>query len=291
VAAKIVCWFFVLQQRAQHFWFPWLELDSCPNVPTVTLSSAVFLLSFSAMLRLVWLELMSSVLWPDANVTIWYSGFKWGKRWWGFGMQWHQLDHMQTICTLLQTDNHTNTSSLSFLLAGCSSWHQTNSVKTLKAQNQKNRKHNGRTENKNWWYGKSCSSQSWGRVRFYKSVSLRSIWFLITDGSVVTLWISLPLESSSSSTLADVCLSVCHRWLCRRAVMTASLSHLSQPAHRPCALFSWIVLLWHCIRTRQLTCCSSQHRPHSSISKWHLPGLSDQRVRCCSDRSSQIWLK
>ena len=29
-------------------------------------------------------------------------------------MQWHQLDHMQTICTLLQTDNHTNTSSLNF---------------------------------------------------------------------------------------------------------------------------------------------------------------------------------
>jgi len=27
-------------------------------------------------------------------------------------MQWHQLDNMQTICTLLQTDNHTNTSSL-----------------------------------------------------------------------------------------------------------------------------------------------------------------------------------
>jgi len=24
----------------------------------------------------------------------------------------HQLDHMQTICTSLQTDNHTNTSSL-----------------------------------------------------------------------------------------------------------------------------------------------------------------------------------
>jgi len=28
-----------------------------------------------------------------------------------WGWQWHQLDHMQTICTLLQTDNHTNTSS------------------------------------------------------------------------------------------------------------------------------------------------------------------------------------
>ena len=30
------------------------------------------------------------------------------------GCQWHQLDHMQTICTSLQTDNHTNTSSLNF---------------------------------------------------------------------------------------------------------------------------------------------------------------------------------
>ena len=31
-------------------------------------------------------------------------------------MQWHQLDHMQTICTLLQTDNHSNTSSLNFYM-------------------------------------------------------------------------------------------------------------------------------------------------------------------------------
>ena len=30
------------------------------------------------------------------------------------GWQWHQLDHMQTICTSLQTENHTNTSSLKF---------------------------------------------------------------------------------------------------------------------------------------------------------------------------------
>ena len=30
------------------------------------------------------------------------------------GWQWHQLDHMQTICTSHQTDNHANTSSLSF---------------------------------------------------------------------------------------------------------------------------------------------------------------------------------
>jgi len=31
-----------------------------------------------------------------------------------WGWQWHQLDHMQTICTSIQTDNHTNTSSLGF---------------------------------------------------------------------------------------------------------------------------------------------------------------------------------
>jgi len=30
------------------------------------------------------------------------------------GWQWHQLDHMQTICTPLQSDNHTNTLSLNF---------------------------------------------------------------------------------------------------------------------------------------------------------------------------------
>jgi len=40
---------------------------------------------------------------------------------------------MQAICTSLQTDSHTNTSSLEFLQAGCSSWRPTNSVKALKA--------------------------------------------------------------------------------------------------------------------------------------------------------------
>jgi len=30
------------------------------------------------------------------------------------GWQWHQLDHMQIICTSLQSDNHANTSSLNF---------------------------------------------------------------------------------------------------------------------------------------------------------------------------------
>ena len=30
------------------------------------------------------------------------------------GWKWYQLDHMQIICTSLQTDNHANTSSLNF---------------------------------------------------------------------------------------------------------------------------------------------------------------------------------
>ena len=33
---------------------------------------------------------------------------------WVLGWQWHQLDRMQTICTLLQTYSHTSTLSLNF---------------------------------------------------------------------------------------------------------------------------------------------------------------------------------
>ena len=38
------------------------------------------------------------------------------------------------VCTLFQTDNHTSTSPLSFLQAGCPSCRPTNSVKALKAR-------------------------------------------------------------------------------------------------------------------------------------------------------------
>jgi len=46
--------------------------------------------------------------------------------------QWHQLGHVQ-VCTSLQTDNHASNPPLSFLQAGCPSFHPTNSVKALKA--------------------------------------------------------------------------------------------------------------------------------------------------------------
>jgi len=42
--------------------------------------------------------------------------------------QSHQLGHMH-VCTLIQTDNHTSTSPLSFLQAGCPFCRPTNSIK------------------------------------------------------------------------------------------------------------------------------------------------------------------
>jgi len=52
--------------------------------------------------------------------TTWVSQQQKGKPFWilleqeMMGWQWHQLDHMQIICTSLQTDNHDSTSPLSF---------------------------------------------------------------------------------------------------------------------------------------------------------------------------------
>ena len=45
------------------------------------------------------------------------------------GWQWNQLDHMQIICTSLQTDNLIT----QFLQAGCPSCCPSNSIKALKA--------------------------------------------------------------------------------------------------------------------------------------------------------------
>jgi len=50
--------------------------------------------------------------------TTWVSRYQKGRTILDFnearddGWQWHQLDHMQIICTLLQTDNHTSTLSI-----------------------------------------------------------------------------------------------------------------------------------------------------------------------------------
>jgi len=50
--------------------------------------------------------------------TTWVSRHQKAKPFWilleqeMMGWQWHQLDHMQIICILLQTDNHASTSPL-----------------------------------------------------------------------------------------------------------------------------------------------------------------------------------
>ena len=70
--------------------------------------------------------------------TTWVSRQQKGKPFWillkqeKMGWQWHQLGHMQIICTTLQTDNLASTPSLNFLWAGCVSWRPPNSVKALK---------------------------------------------------------------------------------------------------------------------------------------------------------------
>jgi len=52
--------------------------------------------------------------------TTWVGRHQNGKPFWILleqemtGCQWHHLDHMQIICTSLQTDNHASTSPLSF---------------------------------------------------------------------------------------------------------------------------------------------------------------------------------
>jgi len=53
-------------------------------------------------------------------------------------MQWHQLDHTQTTCTSVQTDNHNNTASLNFLQAMQVLFPSPNQqyVKALKAKGQ-----------------------------------------------------------------------------------------------------------------------------------------------------------
>jgi len=74
------------------------------------------------------------------SMTTWVGGYQKDKPFWillkqeTMEWQWHQLNHMQIICTSLQTDNHASAPSLhTFLQAGCPSWRPTNSVKAWKA--------------------------------------------------------------------------------------------------------------------------------------------------------------
>jgi len=84
----------------------------------------------------------SSMGYPFSTRTTWISQYQKGKTSLDLnearddgvvGWQWHQLDHMQSVCTLIQTDNHTNTSSLNFFTGRMLFQCPTNNVKSLKA--------------------------------------------------------------------------------------------------------------------------------------------------------------
>ena len=64
-----------------------------------------------------------------------HSGFCWSRH------DWVAVASAEPYASYLHfapEDNHTSTSSVRFLRAGCSSWHPTNSVKALKANNNNN---------------------------------------------------------------------------------------------------------------------------------------------------------
>jgi len=78
---------------------------------------------YTHLLLLLLLLLLLHPFYSLFSMPMWVSWYQKGKtsldlnevRYDGIlGWQWHQLDHMQTICTLLKTDNHINASSLNF---------------------------------------------------------------------------------------------------------------------------------------------------------------------------------
>ena len=86
---------------------------------------------------------------------------KWGKRWWGLGKQWH---HLQTICTLLQTANHTNTSSLNF--------YRPYAFPDAQA-----------TETKHWRHTNHCIS--WGKNHPFPTISAIVQWTVIQESAIL----------------------------------------------------------------------------------------------------------
>ena len=133
----------------------------------------------------------------------------------GFGMQWHQLDHMQTICTSLQADNDTNTSSLIFVLSGCSSWHQ--------ATMTKHRRHNNPSIKISW---------SIGTVKQRRQLNLRWRWTWSTAGGsdeLHTIPAASPAPESYRWTEAPL-LSPPHKPPQHQQLLLLSVLLLSPPA-------------------------------------------------------------
>jgi len=103
------------------------EVPSNKDVTSLDWNVSGFLPSYycycyTRLLLLLWLLLLDPINGLFSRTT-WVSRYQKGKTSLDLNVarddgvlerQWHQLDHMQTICTSLQTDNHANTSSLSY---------------------------------------------------------------------------------------------------------------------------------------------------------------------------------
>ena len=111
--ANVVIWLEVAKAKCQAQVYCASDKHSCPSHKSLALLSALL----DTKLLLLLLHSFSGLF----SSSILFSRYQKGRTsldlnkarddgvW---GWQFHQLDHMQTICTSLQTDNHTNTSSL-----------------------------------------------------------------------------------------------------------------------------------------------------------------------------------
>ena len=138
-----VMWCWAQWWARQRCWADWYAIwgaSSCgPREPCIRWGTVRHLANMTewfvhggnAAVKLLWLLVIINATKTTTTTTAttittgttWVSRYQKGKtslelneaRDYGvLGWQWHQLDHKQTICTLLHIDNHTNTSSVNF---------------------------------------------------------------------------------------------------------------------------------------------------------------------------------
>jgi len=101
--------------------------------------------------------------------------------------QWYQLGHMQ-ICTSPQTDNHTSTPPLSFLLARCPSCHPNNSIKATHTQSHFVNLYLLQKYSKTASWTTSCHCNNW-KTRFICQLNLSSSFTLLAaERSTMKKW-------------------------------------------------------------------------------------------------------
>jgi len=157
------------------------------------------------------------------------------------GWQWHPLDHIQIICTSLQTDNHASTSPLKFFLqAGCPSCRPTNSIKALKAT---------KPTSKVYIY------RIMRRITNHQNINLTTMW-------------DIQLQRLSGFSLNTMQGKQHTRKICKKTAAITQSNLLLHPSNR--------CTEQHCASQRQLPSYRMlfHHFPHP-VSKTHLCTLTD----------------